>query len=175
MDYIDTASLVSFCSLLLECPHPSILKRRQCISMWHKPSKQERWVYYFKLKEKVDISLSHSTPAENRRLPDLLEMLEDVCANQDEHCKVLEVTCSDFVLLPPVLGQTLSSVSMTLSAGLFRQKLHLGFSSGIISSGSKVADGDSDIVLDPVISYRILDWWHPSYPHDYNMHLLNQD
>lgn len=123
----------------------------------------------------MDISLSHSANTERRHLPDLLEMLEDVCANEDEHCKVLEVTCSDFVLLPPIIGQTLSFVSLTLSRGLFHQKLQLGFSSGVISSHCKVVDGVTEIVLDPVISYRILDWWHPTYPHDYNMRVLNQE
>lgn len=142
--------------------------------MWHKLSKSKRWMYYFKLKEKVNISLSHSASSK-RHLPDLLEMLEDVCANAEEHCKVLEVTCKDFVMLPPVLGQTLCKVSLFLSQGLFHQKLQLGFNSGIVSSDSTRVDGSTELLLDPVISYRILDWWHPAYPHDYNMHLLNQE
>lgn len=123
----------------------------------------------------MDISLSHSAHTERQHLPDLLEMLEDVCANHDEHCKVLEVTCSDFVMLPPILGQYLSSVSLTLSQGMFHEKLQLGFGSGIITSSAKVLDGVCEIVLDPVIKYRILDWWHPAYPHDYSIHVLNQE
>lgn len=142
--------------------------------MWYKRLKSSNWVYYFKLREKVDMSLSHSTPTQ-RNLPDILEMLEDVCANQDEYCKVLEVTCSDFVMLPPIIGLTLSSVSLTLSRGLLHQKMELGFNSGIFSTDYKSIDGNTDIILDPVLSYRILDWWHPAYPHDYNIPVLNQE
>lgn len=141
--------------------------------MWYKCMKNQTWVYYFKLKEKVDISLSHSAYTGRRHLPDILEMLEDVCANQDEHCKILEVTCSEFVMLPPVIGLTLSSVSLNLSHGLCNQRLQLGFNSGIVSSGYK--GGDTEVILDPVVSYRILNWWHPSYPHDYNIPILNTD
>lgn len=155
--------------------HPEILKKRQCILMWHKRTNLEKWQYFFKLKEKVDVSLSHSAHTERRHLPDILEMLGDVCANNDEYCKVLEVTCNDFVPLPPIIGQTLSSVSLTLSQGFFTQKMQLGFSSGIVSVGFKMVDGDSDIVFDPVVGYRILDWWHPAYPHDYNIPALNED
>lgn len=96
-------------------------------------------------------------------------MLEDVCANQDEHCKVLKVTCSEFVLMPSIIGQTLCSASVGLSQGLRNEKLLLRFSSGVSNCDS------NDIVLDPVISYEIFDWWHPNYPYDYNIPVFSQD
>lgn len=59
-----------------------------------------------------------------------------------------------------ISGQVLSSVSLTLSQGLRYHRLQLSFGSGPFPSMSNIP-----IILDPVVNVRVLDWWHPSFPH----------
>lgn len=75
-----------------------------------------------------------------------------------------------------VAGLVLTSVCLTLSQGFRHNRLQLEFGSGI--KGYPPLDGSAcvNIVLDPVINFRVLDWWHPLYPHNDNIqNLLNQD
>ncbi|KAJ8961803.1 hypothetical protein NQ318_021406 [Aromia moschata] len=140
--------------------HPDTLRRRMCESLWYQKQKQQ-WVYYFKMREKRDIFLQHSRRTDFKQ-PDLLEILDDVSANPGEYCRVLQVTCKHFIGIPPVIGQVLTSVSLTLSEGFRHHRLQLSFGTGI-NYGHRSADGAScsTIILDPVINYRVLDWWHP--------------
>ncbi|KAJ8935916.1 hypothetical protein NQ314_012584 [Rhamnusium bicolor] len=82
--------------------HPDILKRRQCDSLWQQKQKGQ-WVFYFKMREKRNSFLQHSRT--DFKKPDLLEILDDVSANPDEHCKILQVTCKHFIRIPPVIGR----------------------------------------------------------------------
>lgn len=151
--------------------HPDILIKRQCVTMWHE-SKNKQWLYYFKLKENLAF-YTHNNSYSNGRKLDLLEMLEDISANPDENCRILLVTCKDFISLPIILGYTLTSVSLNLSQGLHHHRLQLGFSSSMHSTPSVIGGKDNPIVhLDPVINIRILDWWHPLYPHVDNMDVI---
>ena len=59
-----------------------------------------------------------------------------------------------------ISGQVLSGVALTLSQGLRYHRLQLSFGSGPFPSMSNIP-----IVLDPVVNVRVLDWWHPSFPH----------
>ncbi|CAH0558729.1 unnamed protein product [Brassicogethes aeneus] len=155
--------------------HPDKVTKRECILMWHEKKKQN-WFYYFKMKEKPLLSL-HSRRTSEMYQPDLLEILDDIYANQDENCQILQITCKHFIPVQPVLGLTLTSVHFSLSSGFLHYKLQLGFSSGI-QSYTKTTDGSTDVtvILDPVINVKVLDWWHPLYPYSHNLqHLMNQD
>lgn len=148
-----------------------VLCKRQCVLMWHE-SQKNQWLYYFKLK-KVN-STAHIQDTKHRKL-DLLEILDDVCANPDENCRILQVTCSDFIPLPSVLGHTLNHVYMTLSYSTCVTQLRLGFGSGIHVCDVSTPDAVR-VVLDSVIGAKILDWWHPLYPHDNSLQfLLNRE
>lgn len=148
-----------------------VLCKRQCVLMWHK-SYKTHWLYYFKLKKINNTVRAHNTDDHE---PNLLEILEDVCANPDENCRILQVTCSEFAHVPSVFGQTLNSVCSTLSISSCVTKIRLGFGSGIQVCGARTPDG-TVIVLDSVIGMKILDWWHPLYPHDNSLQfLLNRD
>lgn len=83
--------------------HPDILTKRLCYSMWYY-KKQGRWCYCFKMREKLDNVLQHSRHT-NFSQPDLLEILDDVTANPDEYCSVLQVTCTHFIHVPLVIGK----------------------------------------------------------------------
>lgn len=156
--------------------HPDKVTKRECILMWHE-KKKSHWFYYFKMKERNTNVLPHTRRKVEKHRPDLLEILDDVSANQDEYCQVLQVTCKDFIPVPPVLGLTLTSVMFTLSSGFIHHKLQLGFNTGV-QSCLRTTDGGTgvSVILDPVINVKVLDWWHPLYPHSHSMeHLLNQE
>lgn len=148
--------------------HPDVLIRRQCVLMWYE-KKNKFWYYYFKLKEP-----SPPVSCYNKHKQDLLELLEDVSANIEENCRILEVVCLNFVPVPLVQGLTLQSTSLTLSQGVTCNRLQLMFGSGIRSTVSYLTEGSSwgTILLDPVIDVKVLNWWHPRYPYDHNIKLL---
>lgn len=83
--------------------HPDVLKNRLCDSMWYK-KKKGGWYYCFKMREKMDNRMQHSTRTDFK-MPDLLELLDDVSANTDEQCRVLQITCRHFINVPLVIGK----------------------------------------------------------------------
>lgn len=141
---------------------PHNLTRRQCILMWYQKY-MNQWLFFFKLKQNT-LMLGRGTGGKIRQ-PDLLEMLEDVSANQDEGCKVLQVTCLNYVAIPMVMGLSLCSVSLTLSQGVRHHRLQLAFGSGHMCYPNITSLDSITVVLDPVVNVRVLDWWHPLYPH----------
>jgi len=155
--------------------HPDVLKRTQCVLMWHRKT-DNQCLYYFKMKRNPHQSPHHRTNG-NVHQPDLLEMLDDIFANPDEGCRILQVTCKHLVPLAPVLGLTLTSAQLNLSAKLRYYKLQMWFGSEIQSYyPSTGGNGDTFIILEPVINVKVLDWWHPLYPHNFNMEdLFNQE
>ncbi|XP_075227126.1 transmembrane protein fates-shifted [Lycorma delicatula] len=134
---------------------PHQLIKRQCALVWHEKLKPNHWIFCFKLRQEV-----YSTQR-NSKKPNLMELLDDVFANTEEGCKVLQVTCMNYVPTPMVLGQTLLSVSLTLDQAM-RCKLQLVFGSG---PRCAIEAGSIRVVLNPVMKVRVLDWWHPLYPH----------
>lgn len=149
--------------------HPDCLNKQLCILMWHQKQKYY-WHYCFKLKEKNIQSLPRNY---NHKKPDLIEMLEDVSANSEENCRILEVMCKYFIAIPIIQGLTLNSVMMTLSSTFRHHKLQMVFGSGVTYVSQK-PDGSNTttVILDGVINVKILDWWHPLYPHNHSMELL---
>lgn len=151
--------------------HPDCLNKQLCVLMWfHK--KNDWWSYCFKMKEKNGIPLPRNSDSNK---PDLIEMLEDVSANSEENCRILEVVCKEFTAVPTVQGLSLNSAIMNLSMTL-RHKLQMVFNSGVTyvshkSSGSST----TTVILDGVVSVKILDWWHPLYPHNHNIELLMEN
>jgi len=82
--------------------HPECLKSYECHLVWH-TTKSSNFIYFFKMRRKTFTpSLSHSRT--RSEVPDLLEILDDISANPDEHCRVLQVSCLHFCPVPPTLG-----------------------------------------------------------------------
>lgn len=147
--------------------HPDILERSKCVLMWRKHKKQQ-YFYYFKMRTNVT---NHRIRENTNTKPDLLEMLDDAFANHEEGCRILQVTCRRLIPLPPVLGLTLCAANLNLSSELRSYRLQLLFGSEIRGLG-----GSTVVVLEPVINVKVLDWWHPLYPHNHNMeHLFNRE
>lgn len=63
-------------------------------------------------------------------------------------------------MLPLVNGLILQSVSITLMPGFKEHRLQLGFGTSNIASSLT-----NQVILNGVVNYQILDWWHPLYPH----------
>lgn len=148
--------------------HPDVLTKRMCTLMWHVKFKNH-WVYYFKLKEMV--YPPHLISNRDEKRVDLIELLEDVAANVEENCRVLQITCLSFIPVLSVQGLFLTSVGVTLSQGFRHNRVQLIFNTNLMH-GKSTTEGTVCILLDPVINVRILDWWHPLYPHNYNLNLL---
>ncbi|CAL7940904.1 unnamed protein product [Xylocopa violacea] len=139
-------------------PH-SLIKRRCCL-MWHKEGKM-RWYFYFKLKELPKTNRNQlKQQMKNKKTTDFLEMLEDINVNPEEGCKILRVTCLKYSMLPPVTGLILQSVSMTLMPGFKDHRIQLGFGTSDVPHTLT-----NQVILNDVIHCQILDWWHPTYPH----------
>lgn len=88
--------------------------------------------------------------------------------------RVLQVTSVAAANLPPtILGQTLVAVSAGLSTDLRSHCLRLVFGPPHVVSrtGSgklaftHIPEGAIGVTLNSVVKMKILDWWHPAYPH----------
>lgn len=133
---------------------PHLLVNRKCVNVWFCKG-LTYWSVYFKLKK----------PHMGKRETDLdfIEELGRIDANPEEDTQVLQVTCKSFQDVPPLMGMTLSSVTMTLAQGFRHHRLTLGFNSS--SYATKGVAPECSVVLDAVVAALVCDWWHPSYPH----------
>ncbi|CAH2046769.1 unnamed protein product, partial [Iphiclides podalirius] len=125
------------------------------------------WSVYFKLKK-----LQPMQRIEMNKNIGFIEELSRIDANPDEDSQVLQVTCQNFYEVPPLMGMTLSSVSVVLSQGFRHRRLHLGFNTGDHNVSKNILP-ECSVVLDTVINIYVFDWWHPKYPHFDNQLPLN--
>ncbi|KAM3960073.1 LOW QUALITY PROTEIN: transmembrane protein fates-shifted [Aphomia sociella] len=134
---------------------PHLLVKRRCVNVWFCKG-VSYWSIYFKFKKLCPMQRVQTAV-------DFLEELGRVDANPEENSQVLQVTCQSFYEVPPLMGMTLSSVSVALSQGFRHHRLHLGFNTG--SHVSKDILPEYTVVLDTVVKILVFDWWHPKYPH----------
>ncbi|KAL3286239.1 hypothetical protein HHI36_000750 [Cryptolaemus montrouzieri] len=138
--------------------HPDILKGKKCVGLSFR-KQGKKFCYYFKFK------LNNSVPFYRNEMKqqNIIELLNDIQANPDEDNCILKVTCEERIAIPPIVGQTLIYVSLTLSRGFCHHRLQLTFSSKIEFFSSRNGTIDGDVVIDPVSKIMILNWWHPLY------------
>ncbi|XP_034829137.1 transmembrane protein 183 [Maniola hyperantus] len=134
--------------------HPHELVRRRCVNVWYCKG-PTYWSVYFKLKK--------LKPERVKRVH-FIEELGRIDANPEEDSQVLQVTCQSFYEVPPLMGMTLSSVSVVLSQGFRHHRLHLGFNTGHYNICRNIIPEHS-VVIDTVVNILVYDWWHPKYPH----------
>lgn len=145
--------------------HPKFLIGRICVLVWHEvhsakafdTNSSAQWRYYFKLKDKSRINnIAH---------------VSDLWRNPEEGCKLLQIVSMNFVLIPSSIETlVLMSLTLKLTPSLRNYKLELQFGSEVTAMNAShnminKRPAGSVIVLDPVVSFAILDWWHPNYPH----------
>ena len=135
-----------------------VVENKQCIGMWF--SKLGNfWNFYFKLKGKLPPGSRMSTSACLQKKKSSLLYLDDTFMNPEEACQVLVLTTNYFSMLPQFYEKiNLKRISLTPSQGLTRMKVKLFFT-------DYCNKPIGDLEMDPVLSVRILDWWHPDYNH----------
>lgn len=144
--------------------HPNILQNKQCLSHWY-IKKNKKWIFYFKFKLNNPLSFHRNKNKTN----DLIEILNDIFVNPEEDCCILEVSSTEFTLIQPVIGHTLTSVSLSLAQGLCSYRLQLQFGNHLDKFYSPRGGVTGiNVVIDPVKEIRVLNWWHPLYPNFQN-------
>ncbi|XP_066594882.1 transmembrane protein 183-like isoform X2 [Prorops nasuta] len=134
-------------------PH-SLVKRQCCLEYLMCNETKCRWYFFFKLKE---ITRKKAIPLIEKNNK---EILDDIMINPEEKCKLLRVTCLKYIKIPHVIGMILHKVSISLMPGFKYQRVQFGFGTSDIPNSSLC-----QVILNEVVDYQILDWWHPSYPH----------
>uniref|UniRef100_A0A1B6C2Q9 F-box domain-containing protein n=1 Tax=Clastoptera arizonana TaxID=38151 RepID=A0A1B6C2Q9_9HEMI len=136
------------------------LIRRQCICIWQEVCKiTDKYSYNFKLMRK---NMSNQS---NSKKMGMLETLDDINANPDIECKILQVLSSVYIPLEPTLmGQILHSVD--LNKDLKCLSIQMVFGSGIINNGKFQKIDTTSVLIRSVVKVTVLDWWHPNYPYN---------
>uniref|UniRef100_A0A3Q2Y1B7 Transmembrane protein 183A n=1 Tax=Hippocampus comes TaxID=109280 RepID=A0A3Q2Y1B7_HIPCM len=143
---------------------PTTLLNSKCLLFWIKKVTGTRpeglWEFNFKfLKQQGNTKNGH---AKSLRMP---QQYEEVHTNSDSDCYMLQVSTFNFIFTPVVMGMTLTLFTINVSTDMRHHRVRLVFQDSPIQRGKKRGDhGGTQVVLDPVHSVRLVDWWHPQYP-----------
>ncbi|XP_036387334.1 transmembrane protein 183A [Megalops cyprinoides] len=89
----------------------------------------------------------------------------EVHTNPDSDCYLLQVTTLNFIFTSVVMGMTLTLFTINVSTDMRHHRVRLVFQDAPVLRGKKPrSDQGTQVVLDPVHSVRLIDWWHPQYP-----------
>ncbi|XP_053290891.1 transmembrane protein 183A [Pleuronectes platessa] len=144
---------------------PTTLLNSRCLLFWVKRMSGTRpdvlWEFNFKfLKQRAQ---SKNGCAKSLSLP---RQYEHVHTNPDTDCYVLQVTTLNFIFTPVVMGMTLTLFTINVSTDMRHHRVRLMFQDSPLHRGKKRVDHcGTQVVLDPVHSVRLMDWWHPQYPY----------
>lgn len=143
---------------------PTTLLNSKCLLFWVRKVSGTRpeslWEFNFKfIKQQRH---SKNACAKSLRMP---RQYEDVHWNPDSDCYMLQVTTLNYILTPVVMGMTLALFTINVSTDMRHHRVRLLFQDSPLQRGKKKGDqGGLQVVLDPVQSVRVVDWWHPQYP-----------
>ncbi|XP_051932853.1 transmembrane protein 183A [Hippocampus zosterae] len=142
---------------------PTTLLNSKCLLFWIKKLTGTRpeglWEFNFKFLKQGNTKNGH---AKSLRTP---EQYEEVHTNSDSDCYMLQVSTFNFIFTPVVMGMTLTLFTINVSTDMRHHRVRLVFQDSPIRRGKKRGDhGGTQVVLDPVHSVRLVDWWHPQYP-----------
>ncbi|KAM4794696.1 transmembrane protein 183A isoform 2-T2 [Rhinophrynus dorsalis] len=158
-----------FCSRVAKSPPipeltPSTLANSKCLLFWCRKVPGSRseaiWEFNFKFKKQPPKLKNHSfnalqPPAEYK----------EVHFNPDHDCYLLQVSTLNFIFIPVVMGMTLTYFTINVSTDMRHHRVRLLFQDSPLRNGKKPrSDQGVQVVLDPVHSVHLLDWWHPKYP-----------
>ncbi|XP_065435580.1 transmembrane protein 183-like [Chrysemys picta bellii] len=89
---------------------------------------------------------------------------EDVHSNPEQDCCLLQITTLNFIFLPVVVGMIFTLFTINMSTDMRHHRVRLVFQDSPVWNGKKPRlDQGVQVILDPVHSVRLLDWWHPQY------------
>ncbi|KAJ7331848.1 hypothetical protein JRQ81_014028 [Phrynocephalus forsythii] len=141
---------------------PNTLKNSKCLLFWSKKVDQPSslWEFSFKFQKQ-------SPKFKNNCLKRLQPptRYKDVHMNPDQDCCLLQITTLDFIYVPVVMGMTVNLFSINVSTDMRHHRVKLVFHDSPVWNGKKHRfDHGVQVVMDPVHSVHIFDWWHPQYP-----------
>ncbi|XP_076013025.1 transmembrane protein 183A isoform X2 [Genypterus blacodes] len=145
---------------------PTTLLNSKCLLLWDRKvvgTRQDAmWEFNFKFSKQVHSKNGRANgPAKTLNTPC---QYKDVHINPDSDCYVLQVTTLNYILTPVVMGMTLSLFTINVSTDMRHHRVRLLFHDSPPQPGKKRGDqGGTQVVLDPVHSVRLMDWWHPQY------------
>ncbi|XP_034550726.1 transmembrane protein 183A isoform X2 [Notolabrus celidotus] len=142
---------------------PTALLNSKCLLFWVRKVTGTRpdalWEFNFKFLKEVR---SKNGSTKSLRMP---SRYEDVHTNADSDCYILQVTTLNFIFTPIVMGMTLTLFTINVSTDMRHHRVRLVFQDSPLHRGKKRGDqGGTQVVLDPVQSVKLMDWWHPQYP-----------
>ncbi|XP_029948406.1 transmembrane protein 183A isoform X1 [Salarias fasciatus] len=143
---------------------PTTLLNSKCVLFCHKKVSGTRpetlWEFNFKFRK--EHGHSRNGCAKSLHMP---KQYEDVHNNPDSDCYVLQINTLNFIYTPVVMGMTLTLFTINVSTDMRHHRVRLVFQDSPLHRGKKKGDqGGTQVVLDPVHSVRLMDWWHPQYP-----------
>lgn len=143
---------------------PCTLLNSKCLLFWcrkvtgNKP--ESLWDFYFKFKKPPLKQKNHCV---NYLQPPT--EYKEVHYNPDQDCLLLQITTLNFIFIPVVMGMTLAYLTINVSTDMRHHRVRLIFQDCPLLNGKKPrGEQGVQIVLDPVHSVHLLDWWHPKYP-----------
>ncbi|XP_063153405.1 transmembrane protein 183A isoform X6 [Candoia aspera] len=76
-----------------------------------------------------------------------------------------QITTLDFIYVPIVMGMTVTLFTINVSTDMRHHRVKLVFHDSPVWSGKKPRfDHGIQVVMDPVHSVHLFDWWHPQFP-----------
>ncbi|XP_028853585.1 transmembrane protein 183A [Denticeps clupeoides] len=159
-----------FCSRVSKTPPlpestPTTLLNSKCLLFWVKEVTGTRpeslWQFNFKFEKQP--TKYRNCSERSLQLP---RRYRDVHTNPDSDCYLLQVTTLNFIYIPHVvMGMTVSLMTINVSTDMRHHRVRLAFlDSPAIRGQRQRADQGLQVVLDPVNSVRLVDWWHPQFP-----------
>jgi len=159
-------------------PDPHCLTGNLCTLNWSTKVAKKTVYYYFKFKDSLLQSPRHKhndtmeemdsdeeySIGDSQQTKQLLDDLSDIRYNTEEGCKTLQVTAASWSAIPPVLGQKLLGVTLSVSHGMRFHKLKLLFGSPLTDCRRQAAQEEvAEVVIDSVCGMKVLNWWSPQY------------
>lgn len=144
---------------------PDWLQFMHCCSLWFKQILLKKntkvWAFYFRFMLMAD-RRQHRPRYLSK---EWFEKADFVKANPELNYCMLQVNCLNFVAVPhSVIGQILTGIFINISQNMRHNCVKMVFHK--FRNDGKYHPCDGMIVtLDPAIDYRVMKWWHPSYPH----------
>ncbi|XP_075469456.1 transmembrane protein 183A isoform X1 [Ascaphus truei] len=158
-----------FCSRVTKNPSipestPNFLANSKCLLFWCSKVAGSRseamWEFNFKFKKQ---SRKLKNSCLNGMKPPA--RYKEVHTNPDHECCLLQVSTFNFIFIPVAMGMTLSYFTINVSTDMRHHRVRLLFQDSPIWNGKKPrGDQGVQVILDPVHSVHLLDWWHPRYP-----------
>ncbi|XP_075052454.1 transmembrane protein 183A [Mixophyes fleayi] len=158
-----------FCSRVAKNPSlpestPNTLLNSTCLLFWCRKVTGSRpdplWEFNFKFRKLPPKQKNHCL---NELHPPA--KYKEVHYNPDHECCLLQVSTLNFIFIPVVMGMTLTYLTINVSTDMRHHRVRLIFHDCPVLNGKKPrGDQGVQIVLDPVHSVHLIDWWHPKYP-----------